>query len=387
MKKLILGMMAVAGLVVLTACNEKKERVRGTDDFAIEGIISGAEGQTLYLQRVTATGATLVDSIAMEADGRFAFYGGRPQSPEIYRLNVGEEFIYVSIDSVETVTVEAKYPSLTDYTVKGSDNCLKMQELSQKQSQLQQRVQDIERTPDMYPGPMRDSLLVLIHAYKKDVAENYILVGPEKPYAYFALFQMLQHANGGIMNLFDAYDPDDLWAFGAVATSWKMLYPDAESTKQLEELVIAARNELRRRNMPIDNSIIEETSVLDLSLPDATGRQRTLSEFLGKVVILNFHDFKAAESGAFIFALRELYGKYHDQGLEIYQVGLNGDAHWWRQSVENLPWINVLDPSGASAARYNVQALGEFFIIDRSNTLQHRVNNLAELERLISKYL
>ena len=387
MKKLIFGMMAVAGLMALTACSEKKERVRGTNDFAIEGTISGAEGQTIYLQRVAATGAAIVDSATLESDGRFAFYGGRPKSPEIYRLNIGSEFIYVSIDSIETVTINAKLPTLTDYTVKGSDNSLKIQELSQKQAQLQQRVQDIERTPDMYPGPMRDSLLKAINAYKKEVAEGYLLVGPEKPYAYFALFQTLQHANGGVMTLFDAYDPEDLWAFGAVATSWKMLYPEAENTKQLEELVLNARKELRRRNMPIDNSIIEETSVLDLSLPDASNKVRTLSELFGKVVVLNFHDFKAAESGAFIFALREFYNKYHDQGLEIYQVGLNGDAHWWRQSVESLPWVNVIDPSGASAARYNVQSLGEFFVIDRSNTLQHRVGNFAELEKLITKYL
>ena len=387
MKKTFFVGIAVTALMALTACSEKKERVRGADDFAIEGTIGEAEGQTVYLQRVTASGATLVDSAALKGDGHFAFYGPRPKGPEIYRLNVGSEFIYVSIDSVETVTIEAKYSSLTDYKVTGSDNSLKIQELALLQARLQKRVQDIELTPDMYPGPMRDSLLTLIHAYKKEVSENYILVGPEKPYAYFALFQTLQHANGGVMTLFDAYDPEDLWAFGAVATSWKLLYPESENSKELEELTLAARNELRRRNMPIDNSIIEETSLLDLALPDATGSTKTLSELLGKVVILNFHDFKSSESGAIILALRELYGRYHDQGLEIYQVGVNGDAHWWRQSVESLPWINVIDPSGASAARYNVQSLGEFFIIDRSNTLQHRVNNMADLERHIKKYI
>lgn len=387
MKKLFFGMMAVVAMMNLTACSEKKERVRGADDFAIEGTIGNAEGKTLYLQRVTATGATLVDSSKLESDGRFAFYGQRPKGPEIYRLGLDEQFIYLSVDSTESVTIAAKYPTLTDYTVKGSDNCLKIQELARKQAALQKRVQDIEMTPNMYPGPMRDSLLTIIRAYKKDVADNYILIGPEKPYSYFALFQTLQHANGGIMTLFDAGDPDDLWAFGSVATSWNLFYPESESTKQLEELVLAVRNEMRRRNMPIDNSMIQEATMLDITLPDAQGKQHSLSELEDKVVILNFHNFKAPESGAIILGLRELYGKYHDRGLEIFQVGLSDDDHWWRQSVDNLPWVNVLDQTGASAARYNVQSLGEFFIIDRSNTLQSRVNTFEALEKEIMRFI
>ena len=387
MKKLFFGLMAAVVMINLTACSDKKERVRGANDFAIEGTIGNAEGKTVYLQRVTATGTTLVDSFQLESDGRFAFYGERPKGPDIYRLELEDQFIYVSVDSIETVDITAKYPTLTDYTVKGSDNCLKMQELANKQAALQKKVLDIEMTPDMYPGPMRDSLLTIIRAYKKDVADNYILTGPEKPYSYFALFQTLQHANGGVMTLFDAGDPDDLWAFGSVATSWNLFYPEAESTKELEELVLAVRNEMRRRNTPIDNSMIQEASMLDITLPDANGKTHSLSELEGKVVVLNFHNFKAPESGAIVLGLRELYGKYHDNGLEIYQVGLSDDDHWWRQSVDNLPWVNVLDQTGTSAARYNVQALGEFFVIDRSNTLQSRVNTFEALEHEINRFL
>jgi hypothetical protein len=41
--------------------------------------------------------------------------------------------------------------------------------------------------------------------------------------------------------------------------------------------------------------------------------------------------------------------------------------------VDKLPWVNVLDQSGYYAKLYNVQALGDFFIIDRNNMLQQRV--------------
>lgn len=107
MKKLFFGLMAAVVMINLTACSDKKERVRGANDFAIEGTIGNAEGKTVYLQRVTATGTTLVDSFQLESDGRFAFYGERPKGPDIYRLELENQFIYVSVDSIETVDITA----------------------------------------------------------------------------------------------------------------------------------------------------------------------------------------------------------------------------------------------------------------------------------------
>ena len=39
--------------------------------------------------------------------------------------------------------------------------------------------------------------------------------------------------------------------------------------------------------------------------------------------------------------LRDLYDKYAGQGLEIYQVPLDADEHYWKTTADNLPWICV----------------------------------------------
>jgi thioredoxin-related protein len=93
------------------------------------------------------------------------------------------------------------------------------------------------------------------------------------------------------------------------------------------------------------------------------------------------------ESAARILSLRELYNKYHAQGLEIYQVGLDENEHFWKQQTDALPWISVYDPSGESAQRYNVQSLPEFFLIDRSNALYKRSSQMDNLEAEIKTLL
>jgi glutathione peroxidase-family protein len=132
---------------------------------------------------------------------------------------------------------------------------------------------------------------------------------------------------------------------------------------------------------------IETVDLLDLSLPDASGHNRTLTELKGKVVMLDFHMFNMKESAARILSLRELYNKYHSQGLEIYQVGLDENEHFWKQQTESLPWICVYDPSALSARNYNVQSIPEYFLIDRNNALYKRSSQMSDVEQEIRTLL
>ena len=68
-------------------------------------------------------------------------------------------------------------------------------------------------------------------------------------------------------------------------------------------------------------------------------------------------------------------------------MGLDADEHFWKQQVAALPWISVYDPSGSSLALYNVQAVPEFFTIDRQNQLQKRSSQISDLEAHIKSML
>jgi peroxiredoxin len=55
-----------------------------------------------------------------------------------------------------------------------------------------------------------------------------------------------------------------------------------------------------------------------------------LTDLRGKAVILDFTVYQSAFAAPHNLKLRDLYNKYSKQGLEIYQVSLDADEHFWK---------------------------------------------------------
>ena len=142
--------------------------------------------------------------------------------------------------------------------------------------------------------------------------------------------------------------------------------------------------------LEIDPSIIKEADIVDIQLKDLKGNVRTLTELKGKVVLIDFTVYNNAMSAAHNLALRELYNKYQAQGLEIYQISLDSDEHFWKTSVDNLPWICVRDANGAYSqyvALYSVTYLPSVFLVGLDNMLKLRGENVKDLEAEVRKLL
>jgi len=186
---------------------------------------------------------------------------------------------------------------------------------------------------------------------------------------------------------------DDIKVFAAVATSWDTYYPDAERGKNLHNIAIEGMKNVRiadaDQSKTIDPAKIQTAGVIDIALSDNKGQLRKLTDLKGQVVLLDFHVFAQNESPARILALREIYNKYHAQGLEIYQVSLDADEHFWKQQTAALPWISVRadENNNSFLTIYNVQTLPEFFLIDRGNNLISRSQQIKDLEQDIRKLL
>ena len=380
MKKYL--MIAVAALAI-ASCSEEK--------FHVEGSISNAKDSLLLLENVGIEEITVVDSVRLDEDGTFSFSGDAQEAPEFYRLRIAGQIINVSIDSTETVTIKAQYPQMaTQYEVSGSDNCLKIKELALKQIDLRQRAIAINDNAELTVQATNDSIMALVRQYKEDIKKNYIYAEPDKSYAYFALFQTL-----GDMLLFNPRaDREDIKAFAAVATSWDVNYPNSARGANLHNIAIEGMNNIRindaARAQQIDASKVTTAGLIDITLPDNKGKQRSLTELKGKVVLLDFHVFASEQSPARILQLRELYNKYHAQGLEVYQVSIDPDEHFWKQQTAALPWISVRDAEGLQSqvlATYNVQGIPAFFLIDRENNIVGRAETIKDLEQAIKNLL
>ena len=146
----------------------------------------------------------------------------------------------------------------------------------------------------------------------------------------------------------------------------------------------------QQKVLEIPEEAINETGVIDISLRDMKGNVRKLSELKGKAVILDFTIYQNAVSATHNYMLRDLYDKYASQGLEIYQVSLDADEHYWKTTADNLPWVCVRDANGvysSIAASYNVQNVPSVFLINKNNELSARGETIKDLEAAVKALL
>ncbi len=379
----------VAVVLMLPSCNGRK--------FHINGSITSAADSMLYLEHSGLDGFETIDSVKLNADGTFAFdeQAADTVSPEFYRLRIAGQFINLAVDSTETITVKAEYPVMSSqYDVKGSDDCSKIKELTLAQQQLQSTVDALVHSQRMSVDSTRAAIDAVMAQYKNMVTRNYIFKAPMRAYSYFALFQTIVVDGQPVLIFNPRNSRDDIKVFAAVATSWDTFYPGSERGKNLHAIAIQGMKDVRimaaEQASKIDPSKVQVANLIDISLPDNHGVTRSLTQLSGKVVLLDFHLFAGKNSTQRIMMLRELYNKYHSAGFEIYQVSVDPDEHFWKTQTAALPWISVRAPQGVESeelAKYNVQAIPTFFLIDRTNTVRKRDAQITDLDKEIKALL
>lgn len=358
--------------------------------FKVEGNISGAEDKVLYMEHSSINGIVLLDSVKLGSSGSFSFSEERPEAPDFYRLRVENKVINFVADSTETISINSDYESFSSgYDISGSESNAKIKELSLLQAELQNNVNNLAKS-GMPVGLVQDSVRRMVDTYKNKIKRNYIFEAPDKASSYFALFQQLN----GLMIFDPLTNKDDVKCFAAVATSMNNKYPHSDRSRNMYNMVIKGMKNTRTPQqqpvMEIPSDKITETSIIDIPLKDIKGTTRHLTDYKGKVVLIDFTAYATPESGARTLALRELYKKYASKGLVIYQVSLDTDEHFWKTASDNLPWVCVRDPQGPYSSYvsiYGVTALPTAFLVNKNNELVLRLNEKTDIEAEIQKLL
>lgn len=379
MKKMICAMAALTMLA--TACKDKGEQ------FEINGRIAEADGKTLYFEAVTLNGIEALDSTRLDEDGQFCFQGTRPFNLEFYRLRIDRQIVNLSVDSTETIHVEAELPDMgTDYEVEGSGNCQTLKEINNKLIALQQSIKDITNDKALTLGEQERLVHEKINLYKNEMKMHYIMENPASAPAYFALFQTV---NGSL--IFNPINnPDDIKFVGAVATAWDANYPGTSRTENLHNIAIQGMKNTKRPTPvsleDIDPGKISAAGIIDIELPDIHGKNRKLSDIRNKVVLLDFTAYSLPSSQERIMQMRGLYDKYSSLGFDIYQVSIDPDEHYWKTACEHLPWTCVYESRGEASGylgSYLVRRLPTYFLINRHGDLVARDEQIDDLEKTI----
>lgn len=354
MKHILVYLSLIVGLFV--SCQR-------TSQFTIEGVISNAEGETLYLEHTALMKTSVVDSCILTDEGDFLLQASAPQYPDFYRLRIGGSSLILAVDSTETISITTTREGLANtLSIEGS-NC------TSAIAQLRANAHTASREE------------------LREEAQKIIIANPRSLAAYYAVFMKL-----GKEYIWNIFDPADRRMYQAVATSFNTWMPEYERTKalyaQVTDVMQAERNATNQAvvRQLIDNA---ENAFLDIALTDDNGITQSLADLRGKVIVLDFSAIEMEQSKGYIFELRELYNQYHNRGLAIYSVSLDRNKLLWEDGVVNLPWTNVYAGEQAIEVltRYNVQSLPTLFLLDRKGNVQGRYTDFKQLDTDIRKYL
>ncbi len=331
--------------------------------FRVKGNISGADRQKLTIEKADMNGFwTELDSTRTDASGSFSFTGERPAGPEVYRIRLNDRYIYLPVDSTETVEVSASVEDFgRGHTLTGSADA--------------ERMARFERDLQKFIPYSSDSDSA--RNFKRRIFTEYLQTGPGNIVSYYILTKTL--ADG--TPLYDVSGQEDYKYLAAVATGYRQYAPGDPHASMLENFaILAMKNRNRQEGRRLEMQA-PEIKLIPINLPDEKGVSRSLEEVTskGKRTLLVFASLTDANAPALNRELLQL----HREGIEIYQVSYDADQYGWREAAANLPWTTVLDATGdqRSAIEYNVTSLPTYFSIDASGNLKDRLSRPGEIRK------
>ncbi len=364
MKRLILALFAAT---LLISC---------TNQVKISGEIANASEKTLYFEYVGLNGTSGIDSTTLDSRGKFSFKTEIPQYPDFYRLRIGTQSIVISLDSLsEKIDINGVADSLSYATIIGSPESVEIQKLRNLSFTMQR----------LAAHKMTDEVAEILEEHRAE-ARRIILSNTRSAAAYYAINQTF---NG--YYYISPYEKEGLQLWSAVATAYDLFFPEYERSITLKNIVLLAIKEQRTQQIDV-TTILESTrqeGFIEITLPDRRDENIKLSSLVGNMVLIDFSAYSMEGSSAHSLFLREIYNRYNQEGLEIYQISSDANKLLWLERIQNIPWICVRDknaPNSICLSTYNIEQLPTMFLMDREGTIigrfTHETIELAIKKRI-----
>jgi peroxiredoxin len=129
---------------------------------------------------------------------------------------------------------------------------------------------------------------------------------------------------------------------------------------------------------------------VDFEMSDSSGQHRKLSEFQGKIVLLEFWASWCSGCLNQIPYLKQAYESYHKYGFEIFAVSFDVKKEDWLKAIEQnkLNWDHVteLKSIGNTAGFiYGVYRIQDNFLIDENGIIKARNLSGDQLYKTLEK--
>ena len=128
---------------------------------------------------------------------------------------------------------------------------------------------------------------------------------------------------------------------------------------------------------------------IELKGEAVSGSEIALSDYKGKVVLIDCWGTWCGPCVASLPKLKALYEEYHEQGLEIIGVAADEKEDLEKFLVKRpLPWQQIVDADGKLGERLGIQAFPTLLLVDREGkNVKNFVGESSGLKPLIGLLL
>ncbi len=368
-------------LTLVSCSKEQPVRVRGT--------VNDGTGR-IYLDDQGLGEIRKIDSTRLKRNGEFVLKD-RIRIPTFYNLHMGDQgIIPLLLAPGETAEIRTDVKGFTRlYEVKGSEESVNLQKLNRRLAMTRSSLDSLKLVSERNKDAGEEVLEGIRNAYEQVLQEQ----------KRFSTKFVLEHMNSlsAIYALYQKYDDDnfifgsarDIQLYKITAAALDTLYPESEYVKSIKMDAVNLEKRLYAQQW---NMIMEKLpdGIPDIRLPDPQGDTMALSSIRNRVVLLSFWASWDPASISLNQDFLKLYDKYHEGGLEIYQVSFDSELESWVAAInyDELPWINVSElsyPESSVARLYNVTEIPSYFLIDRQGQIVGKNYDRIALERKISE--
>ena len=354
------------------------------NDVRVGGKFFGLTAKSVYLEQMTASGQTIIDSVELAKDGSYRFViKNAPKTPSIYNIIYNNERIPLLLTAGESVTVGSMGSVLANYTVSGSEESELLREFNREYITGMQELNAKVAAYAEAGENLKTEIAQLYTAKLREIKRNqisFIIKNKSAIAAVYALYQRLPDEK------YLVNSESDLIYFRTVADAVSKRYPTSP-------FVVTLRNDVAR--MEAQTSLlntIEERDYPDIVANDMYGKQVKLSELEGNVILVDFWAAELGNSNALNADLKNIYEKYEADGFRVYQVSFDTSKATWIKAVQEqkLPWVSVCDFRGQASpimGVYNVRSLPSNYLIDRNGRIVAKNVYSDALEEQLKKIL
>jgi peroxiredoxin len=375
MKKIFF--VATVLLMALSSCQSSKVKISGR--------FVGSDANMVYLERNTTLEQAIIDSVKIAEDGSFTLkISDAPSTPTLYNVIYNNERIPLLVQGGDKINVQSAGSVLRNCEVSGS---LESELLHKFNKEYISGVAQLNQIISKYTDDLSEEQTKAVSKEYTDLYRKikrnqlrFIIENKDRIAAIYALYQRIPND----ANLFNG-DSDVIY-YRTVAEAIEQTYPESPYLPIL-------RTQIARMDAQLNLlSNIKETSFPEIKMADMYGNQKSLAALEGNVILLHFWSVAIGNGNAINADLKEIYAKYHEQGFEIYQVGIDTSKAAWINAVQEqqLPWISVSDLQGqasSSLKSYNITKLPANYLIDRKGNIVAKDLTGEKLEAEIKKHI